>query len=130
MKLICLNNMKKADFVIIAVILAIVGVLAFFLYYVNGDSGKYVQVEVKGKTVETIPLNEDFEKQYQFNGDTNTLVIKDGKAKVTQANCPDGVCVNHMEISRSGESIICLPHKFVVTVVDKMNSDSEIDAVA
>lgn len=122
--------MKKSDFIVIATVLAVVGVLAFFLYYVNGDSGKYVQVEVNGKVVETLKLDENFEKKYDFDGNTNTLVIKDGKATVTEANCKDGICVNHMPISRSGESIICLPHKLVVTVVDKADNDSEIDAVA
>lgn len=122
--------MKKADLIIIGVVLAIVGILAFFLYYVNGDSGSYVQVEINGKAVETVNLNEDFEKQYDIDGKTNTLVIKDGKASVSQANCPDGICVNHMPIRRSGESIICLPHKFVVTVINEQGSDDEIDAVA
>lgn len=122
--------MKKADFVVIAVVLAVVGVLVFFLYFVNGDSGKYVQVEVNGEIVETIDLNEDFEKQYNYDGETNTLVIKDGKADVVEANCKDGICVNHMPIHRSGESIICLPHKLVVTVVDELDNDAEIDAVA
>lgn len=122
--------MKKADFIIIAVVVAVVGVLAFFLYFVNGDSGKYVQIESAGEVVETFDLNEDIEKTYDFDGDKNTLVIKDGKVTVTDANCPDGICVNHMPIHRSGESIICLPHKFVVTVVDKLSDDNEIDAVA
>lgn len=122
--------MKKADFIIIGVVLAVVGVLAFFLYFVNGDSGKYVQVEVDGEVVQTFNLADDVEKKYDFDGDTNTLQIKDGKASVIDANCPDGICANHMPISRAGESIICLPHKMVVTVLDKVDNDSEIDAVA
>lgn len=121
--------MKKVDLIVIAVVLAVSGVLFFFLYGVNSDSGKYVQVEVNGEIVETLKLDEDFEKQYDFNGGTNTLVISNGKADITEANCKDEVCVNHMPISRAGESIICLPHKMVVTVVDELN-DSEIDAVA
>lgn len=122
--------MKKADFIVIGVVLAVVGVLVFFLYFVNGDTGKYVQVEVDGKIVDTVELNQDYEKRYDFDGDTNILVIKEGKASVSQANCKDGICVNHMPVSRVGESIICLPHKFVVTVVDDKADDAEIDAVA
>lgn len=122
--------MKKQDFIIIGVVLAVVGVLVFFLYFVNGDSGKYVTVEVNGNIVETFDLNKDVEKKYDFDGQTNTLVIKDGKADVVEANCPDGICVNHKSVYRSGESIICLPHKFVVTVVDDLSGDNEIDAVA
>ena len=106
--------MKKFDLIIIAVVLAVSGILLFWLYYVNGDNGNFVQVEKNGKVVDTFSLDEDLEKQYDFDGETNTLVIKNGKASVTEANCPDGICVNHKSVSRSGESIICLPHKFVV----------------
>ena len=122
--------MKKADFIVIAVVLSVVGVLVFFLYFVNADSGRYVQVEVNGEVVETLELKENFEKQYDFDGNTNTLVIDNGKASVTQANCKDRICVNHKAISRAGESIICLPHKLVVTILDSNDNDSEIDAVA
>ena len=122
--------MKKFDLIIIAVVLAISGMLFFWLYYVNGDNGNFVQVEKNGKVVDTFSLDEDLEKQYDFDGETNTLVIKNGKASVTEANCPDGICVNHKSVSRSGESIICLPHKFVVTVTDEKSTDDEIDAVA
>lgn len=122
--------MKKADLIVIAVVLAVVGVLAFFLYFVNGNDGKYVQVEHDGKIVETIELNKDFEKQYNFDGETNTLVIKDGKADVTEANCKDGYCEKQKPIHRSGESIICLPHKLVISVVDETDNEPEIDAVA
>lgn len=122
--------MKKADFIVVAVVLAVVAVLVFFLYFVNGNDGKYIQVEHNGEIVEIIDLNKDFEKQYDFDGETNTLVIKDGKADVTEANCKDEVCVNHMPIHRSGESIICLPHKLVVTVVDDLEESPEVDAVA
>lgn len=122
--------MKKADFIVIVAVLAVAGVLVFFLYFVNGDSGKYVRVESNGKVVDIVELDKDFEKQYDFNGETNTLVIKDGKADIVEANCKDEICVNHIPIHRAGESIICLPHKLVVTVVDEMDNDSEIDAVA
>ncbi|MGN0531488.1 MAG: NusG domain II-containing protein [Eubacterium sp.] len=122
--------MKKADLIVIAVVLAVVGVLVFFLYFVNGDAGKYVQIEADGKVVETFALNEDREYEYNHDGDTNTVSIKDGKVTVIEANCPDRICANHMPIKRSGESIICLPHKLVVTVLDKVDDENEIDAVA
>lgn len=122
--------MKKADFIIIGAVVAVVAVLLLFLYGSNSNFGSYVQIEIDGKITETLPLDEDTEKEIATeNGGTNTLVIKDGKAKMAEANCPDGICKNHMAISRNGESIICLPHKVVVSVVDK-NSNDEIDAVA
>lgn len=123
--------MKKADFIIIAVVAVVAGSLLFFLYGVNSNSGSYIQVEVDGQVVETFDLKEDLTYEIESgSGGTNTLEIKDGKAKVTQANCPDGICTNHKEINRNGESIICLPHKVVVTVVNEKESSDDIDAVA
>lgn len=123
--------MKKADFILIAVVVAIAGVLLFFLYGVNSQSGSYVRIEIDGETVETLDLNEDATREIETeNGGTNLLLIKDGKAKITEANCPDGICTNHKEINKNGESIICLPHKVVVTVVNENSNGDDIDAVA
>ena len=122
--------MKKADLIIIGVVAIIVGIIVFFLYFVGGESGQYVQVEIDGKIVDTIKLDEDFEKEYKNGEDSNKLEIKDGRATMISANCPDGICVNHKPIYRNGESIICLPHKMVVTVTGDSPTDDEIDAVA
>lgn len=122
--------MKKADFILIAVVVVIAGALLFFLYGTNNNSGAYVQLEIDGKVVDTLPLDVDITREIETgNNGTNTLVIKDGYAKMVEANCPDGLCTNQKKINRNGESIICLPHKVVVSVVDD-NSDEQIDAVA
>ena len=34
---------------------------------------------------------------------------------------------NHKKINKNGESIICLPHKTVISIVDE-NDENEIDA--
>lgn len=122
--------MKKADFILIAVVLVVAGVMLAFLY--GGDkTGSYIQLEVDGKVVETLDLSVDRVRQIEAaDSGTNTLVIKNGRASMTDANCPDKICVRHKEISRSGESIICLPHKVVVSVINEKSSDDEIDAVA
>jgi hypothetical protein len=121
--------MKKADFIIIASVLAVVGILVFCLYFASGN-GNYVQIEVDGKVVQTVSINDDTEIEYSTNSNTNTIVVKNGKVSVTNANCPDKICQKHRAISKSGESIICLPHKLVVTVVNLNNDENEIDAVA
>ncbi len=124
------TTMKKADLILTAVVIALAGILLFFLYGPNSHTGSYVQIEVDGSIIETLPLNTDITREITTgNGGTNTLIIKDGYAKMTAANCPDGICKNHMKIKRNGESIICLPHKVVVTVVNK-NEQDEVDAVA
>ena len=62
----------------------------------------------------------------QENGDCNILEIKNGKAQITEASCPDKVCVRHRPVSRQGESLICLPNQMVVEIEN--GEDADVDA--
>ena len=44
----------------------------------------------------------------------------------------DKICVNHAAISKKGETIVCLPHKVVVEVVDKNGTQdgNQIDIIS
>ena len=66
--------------------------------------------------------------EIRINGGTNILTIKNGKAKMTDADCPDQLCVHQKAASKNHESIICLPNKVVVEVDG--SEESEFDAVA
>ena len=96
----------------------------------NPDSDAFVRVTVDGKVYGTYPLSKDDTIEIKnVDGDvTNTLVIKDGVADVTSADCPDHLCVKQKAISKEGESIICLPNKVVVMV--KSNTKSDIDSIS
>ena len=75
-------------------------------------------VTVDGKLFETYSLNEDktVEIRTGENGEnSNLLVIENGRAFVKTATCPDGICASHKPIFRDGESIVCLPHRVVIT---------------
>lgn len=123
--------MKKADFIVIGVVAVIVAVMLFFLYGINTSSGDFVQIQIDGECVETLPLDEDTTREIltDDNG-LNVLIIENGSAVMTDANCPDGICTNHRAISKTGESIICLPHKVVITIVNDKTAENEVDAVA
>ena len=118
--------MKKQDFILIGIILlAAISVFAALHFFAH--DGAYVRVEVNSVVVKTLPLDEDTEYLIETENGTNLLVIKDGMADVTEANCPDKTCVHHSPVSESGEAIICLPHKVVVSVVDS-DEAGKIDA--
>ena len=118
--------MKKKDWVLIAIIIVVAG-LAFFLHNLLGAKGaNCVVVKVDGKIEGTYSLGED--QEISINGGTNTLVIKNNRAKMKEADCPDQLCVNQKAISKNNESIICLPNKVVVEVESSENS--EFDAVS
>ena len=56
------------------------------------------------------------------------MIIKNERARILDADCPNKICVNKGYISKNGESIICLPHHVVVAV--ESSEDNNVDAVA
>ena len=93
------------------------------------EDGAFAVVLVEGAESARYPLSEDAEIRLESeNGGYNILVIKDGKADVTEASCPDHVCVDQRPVGRTGEAITCLPNKTVITVEGP--EEAEIDFVS
>ncbi|MBE6584585.1 MAG: NusG domain II-containing protein [Ruminococcaceae bacterium] len=109
----------KNDIIFIAVLLVAVSLIGLCVFLIRGE-GDSVTVTVDGKAYGTYRLSDDVRVEIR-TGDggehVNVLVIKDGKAYIESADCPDGICASHRAIHREGESIVCLPHKVVVTVI-------------
>lgn len=91
------------------------GALALFLYATRRDGG-YVSVQVDGERLMELFLRADTQVVLGSGEHTNTLVIENGTARVVEADCPDQICVNQGAVRYEGESIVCLPHKLVITV--------------
>lgn len=94
------------------------------------DSGSFVKVSIDGKLTDTYDLSVDATYEITgYDGGKNTLVIKDHEAYMTEADCPDQVCVKTGKIHRVGESIVCLPHRAVVEI-SKEGEEAEVDTVS
>ncbi|MBQ5523338.1 MAG: NusG domain II-containing protein, partial [Oscillospiraceae bacterium] len=52
----------------------------------------------------------------------------DGEAWISEANCPDKLCMGFGKISKNGEVIVCLPNRLIVVIED--GEAAEVDAVA
>ena len=106
---------RKNDLIFVAVLLSVLLIagLGILLFRAEGDT---VTVTVDGVLWAEYPLNEDRTVEIKTERGVNLLVIRNGKAKIESASCPDGICSSHRPISHNGESIICLPNKVVVTV--------------
>jgi hypothetical protein len=119
--------MKRTDLILIGIILVLA---AAGLFYINANktSGDKVVIKVSGEFYKELPLNKDTTLEIQGMGGTNLLVIKDGYADMTDADCPDKLCVQQSRISKDGESIICLPHQVVVEIESNVTNDVDITA--
>ena len=108
--------------------LVLVGLILLLVLRSSRTHGAYVEVRVGGEVTAVYPLEE--EGSYEIKGKDggyNLLVIEDNTAAVTEADCPDRLCVGMGRIRYSGQSIICLPHQVVVSIID---GDPQVDEIA
>ena len=108
----------KNDIIFVFGLLAVIFIVCAVLF-VTSEDGVTVTVSVDGKPYATYSLSEnitaDIRSGDDFSG-LNVLIIDNGTAYVSEASCPDGICAAHKPIKRSGESIICLPNRVVISV--------------
>lgn len=102
--------------------IVIAGMLIFIaigIYRTVDNRRLVLRVEQDRKVIRVLPLSQNHRETIHSKYGTNTIVIKNGKADVTKADCKNQVCVNSRKISKNGETIVCLPHKLILTVVPK-----------
>lgn len=90
-----------------------------------GEDAAAAQIWSEGELLYTLPLDIDQTRTVVTDRGTNVITVKDGKVAVTEADCPDGYCMDR-GFCRSGVQIVCLPNRLVIQFVGK----TEIDAVA
>ena len=111
------NFIQKRELNLIIAILVVSGLLSAIFYAVNRKSAAQVLVTVDGQAVAALDLNKDTDMIINgYGGSTDHLVIKDGYASITEASCPDKVCVRTGKIHKTGELIVCLPNRVVVSI--------------
>ena len=108
-------GIKRGDILVLAALLIVSAALGIFLA-TNRTEPQYVSVKADGKEIARFPLSKDC--VYRIN-DGNTIEIRDGSVRMSEADCPDKICVKTGRISRSGQSIVCAPHRVTVTITKK-----------
>ena len=117
----------KRDLILIGILLLAASAL-FFLFKGKqaGEEGAAAVVTVDGTEIARYPLNRD--GTFVLNGGSNTLIVENGEAWISEANCPDKLCMGFGKISKKGEIIVCLPNRLIVVI--EGGEAAEVDAVA
>lgn len=121
---------RKADIILLIVLLALGLAATAVLARTGAGSPSDAKVVIKsgGEIYGRYPLSEDAEIAVPApSGGENIVTIKGGSVTVSSASCKNQVCVRHGSISKSGESIVCLPNRLIVTIEDK--SGGEYDSI-
>lgn len=125
--------MKRTDiYIIVAVLLfSAIGIYAVKAIQ-QEEQGKHVVISVDGKIYEDIVLEDANSKKIEVKTEygSNIVYIHDGGAEVIDADCKDLICRKTGFISQPGQTIVCLPHKMVVTISAEAGDGGEADAVS
>ena len=111
------SGKKKKDALLLIFILAAAAVLFIIFFFMNNKSAENVVIKVNGNIVYSAAITKDADLTINgYDGGYNKVKIANSSVTVTDADCPDDVCVNTGAISRSGQTIVCLPHKMVIEI--------------
>lgn len=122
------TNPKKArrnDIILISAVL-LAALLGIFLFLLCRQEGAYVTVTRNGEEIGRYSLAEDREVVFEDGTHRNTMVIENGKVSMKEANCPDRLCVGMRAASYRGQTVVCLPHGIVITVI---GADDALDVI-
>lgn len=104
--------MKKKELYFIAAVLLAAIALWAVIRLLPKSSGDAIRITVDGELLGTYSLDKD---QTIPIGDTNVCEIKDGKAHMLEADCPDQLCVMMGDIDgQGGDMIVCLPNRVII----------------
>lgn len=124
--------MKKKDILIIVLALAAALLLYGISQISGGASAATVVVTVDGQEVLRRPMAvEDSYEIRQEDGSVNIIAVEDGAVYMKEDNCRDGLCIRQGKMKNAAKTIVCLPHKLVVSLTGDEPEDtgSDIDVV-
>lgn len=122
--------LRTADVIIIAAVALVSLAMLATEALTGGGEGKLYAAVSRGDKTDRYPLGEDREVTVSNNGYTLTFVIKDGEVYVTEADCPDKVCVHSPPISKAGGRIVCVPAMIIIKIIKDGGSDVDFAAGA
>lgn len=106
---------KKTKVIIFGVSLLFVLAISVLALYLIPKSGTKVVITVNGEQYGTYPLNENTVLDIKTNSGHNIVEVKDGQVRVTEADCPNQICVKtHPMTKELPFPIVCVPHKLTV----------------
>lgn len=117
--------MKKKEYFAVAALLLIAALLWIAIRFAAPHTAASIRITVDGSEFGTWPLNKNCTIPI---GDTNVCEIKDGKAHMLHANCPDQICVHQGYIDEKGGMITCLPNRVVIQAIS--GEEDTLDAVS
>ena len=112
--------------IIIFVAIFTICVLCVFILNTLQPDKSVVVILVDGEVYDEIDLSEDQSFDIKTERGTNKIQVKNGQIRITEATCPDKLCMRHGQLHNKYDTIVCLPNKLII----EYKNSTGIDAVA
>lgn len=122
-------HLKKGDFLLLFGIILLAIITFWGSHSRSSPPGSMVYVTINNQFYASWPLSAELTTPLPGPCGTNQLHITNGTAFVSHADCPDQICVRHKPITKTGERIVCLPNKVVITILGPENA-APIDGIS
>lgn len=111
--------LKRIDIIIIAAVILAAVISGAVVFYPknNISTNAIVKISIKGKIYKTLSLNSVQTIDIKTDLGTNVVEINNGKVRIKESDCLNQICVKEGWIKKSGQSLVCLPHKVIVEIV-------------
>ena len=112
--------MSRSTKIWLFILAAVCAASALVWFIIAGaSSGAVAEITVNGEHYDTIDLSrvkEPYDIVITTRYGSNTVRVEPGKISVTQADCPDHICVRQGAITGSGIPIVCMPHRLYISI--------------
>lgn len=118
----------KADIVLFVALIALGIFLSVSVF--RGSSGSSVRITVDGKLYGTYPLGRNDTITIRQDGHENIITIRDDAVFMEYSDCKNQICVDTGKISKTNQSIVCLPNRVAVTITGDGGGGDGVDAIS
>lgn len=124
--------MKKGDYItIVAIVFSAISI--FFITsnkFIRDSGNKEMVITIDGDTYATEKIDDKLYREFKINSKygKNIVVLDKGFVYMEESDCKDKICIKKGKISKTGDSIICLPNRLIVKIVS-YDSTNELDSV-
>ena len=121
--------MIKRNDIIMGAIVLVIALVSLVFFVVTKKEGSMILITVGGEEYQTLELDQNVTFTIDGEGNWhNSVVVEDGYVWMSDADCPDKLCVKHNKIHYNHETIVCLPHKVVVEIIN--GETNSVDIIA
>ena len=109
-----MKKINLRDIIFLSLLISII--ISGFIILKPRNNGNFVTVTASGKIIEKYSLTDNIDTDIKTKNGLNHLIIKNGEAYISFADCKNNICVKSEAISKIGESIVCLPHSLIIEI--------------